>query len=455
MYLTLALLVFLPVRMWIEMPSFLPQMTAHRILILIAFFYLIQSRGSSQEGTPTPLMRLVLLLGLSQFVSLLFGSYFVSGLKVFMTYVIETALFYAMISEYARREIDQIKLLSSICYGLGAVAVIGFIEKYGQTNLAQRLFPTAIPIDMGWEGGIISTYPHRILLGYAMAMGVPLALALPTQIKEAGPRRLMFCLTLVLAVATYFSMSRGPWLGLGLGLVGMAVLGGRLVRKRLMYLVLLAAMLVIVRPGVRETIYGLYLQTVGEDSAKAVSYHDRFVLWNIAFTETSKSPIRFLFGLGPYTSQVDDFSNYWGTQEGAQASIRQIGHTSWDNTYACDLLETGYVGLGLEAILYLSIIRLLLKNWRDSDPDDRALIGGITVSCLIFLFAMSNVNIFAPQLKYLFWSLVALGVNYTRIVAGQRSLATVDGLKEESETATQEAALTHDGMGMQARAASQ
>ena len=422
-----ALLVFLPSSLRIELPAGLPQLTIHRILIVVAFLFLIRNRKPDRSRWPIPNLRLMLLFGLSQSVSVVLSCQFLVGLKGLFSYALEGVVFYMLISEYLHTEGGIARLLSSICCGLAAGAILAAVEKYLHFNLVEALLPSSRGIGME-RSDITSTYTHRIMLGYAMAMGVPLALALSTQIKEAKPRRVMYLIALLLIGAAYFSMSRGPWLGLGLGLVGMAALGGKSMRRKLAFVGLLAVVVVISRPGIGESIHSLGSATFKQDSLKAQTYQTRWELWTVAWKEIGKSPERFFFGYGPSSTDGMDLSDYWYGQEGWQASMVTIGHTSWDNNYACDLIELGVVGSALEVILFVSIVWTLVINWRDARPDTQPLQAGVAVAALIFMFAMTNVFIFAPQLKYLFWAVVAIGSNFTGLVAKQTHGKTIASL---------------------------
>jgi hypothetical protein len=416
-----ALLVFLPSTLRIDLPAPLPQLTIHRILIVIAFVFLIRNRSPDRQRWSIPNLWLIVLFGLSQVTSLLFGTDFVGGLKNCGNYAIETVLFYLLISEYVLAERDLVRLLSSVCYGLAAVAVVATFEKYFRFDPVGLISSAGGGSPLAATGDIAATYPHRILMGYAMAMGVLLSLALASYEKEVKPRRIMYGITLLLIGATYFSTSRGPWLGLGLGLFGIAVLGGRNVRKKLALIAVLAAAILVLRPGVRETISNLYNATFDSDSLKGGSYDYRWQLWTVAWNQIRLSPVRFLFGYGPSSTMHMDLSKYWYGEEGWTSSMTKLGYTSWDNNYAADLIELGVVGLLLEAILFLALAKTLVEDWLKNHSKNRTLQGGILVACLVFMYSMTNVYIFAPQLKYLFWTLVAIGSNFSLVLANQEA----------------------------------
>jgi len=152
--------------------------------------------------------------------------------------------------------------------------------------------------------------------------------------------------------------------------------------------------------------------TFESDTLKGASYEYRWILWRVAASEINVAPARLLFGYGGYSTEFMDLSRYFERQRGGTAA--KIGHTSWDNQYAADLIEFGYVGLIAECVLYATILCHLINLWLGAVGPARATMGAITVSCGVFLFAMSNVYIFAPQLRFMFWILVAVAVNLQR-----------------------------------------
>ncbi len=404
----LGLLVFLPT--WIKIETGIAYLNVHRILILIAFVFLIRYRTPDCKPRPIPNLGLLLLFGLSQLVSVLLGTEFASGLKGITSYGIEVVLFYVIMSRFVQAETSIVPLLTSFCYGLGAVAVLAAVEKYRGVNMLGNIVPPS-QVHPEQSNMITSTYSHRIMLGYAMVMGAALALPLSIFREGARPRRVMFAILLLLVAAAYFSTSRGPWLGLAIAVLGLAALGGPSLRRKLLVTALLAAAVLIWRPGVRESISDRMLSTFVEDSVEADSYQTRWQLWDIAWTEIQKSPERLLFGYGPMSTEHMNLEHYFYGQEGWSSSVQALGYTSWDNNLACDLIELGVVGLALELALFATIMAQLLANYRVSLPQQRILPAGIIVACLVFMFATTNVFIFSPQLKFLFWALVAIGSN--------------------------------------------
>jgi len=406
----LAGMVFLPGLLGIGLPGDLPQFTVQRILLLVAWFFLGRSGYLSGRAEPIPYLRWLLFFGLVQVVSFAGGVARLAGFKECIDYAFEAVLFFTLVTAYLQRDGSPVRLLSSLCHGLAAVGVVAALQKYFRLGPVPYAAPESLLLWLD-RSDISSTYPHRILFGYAMAMGVPVALGLACTAIEPARRRRMYAIGVVLIAADYFSNSRGPWLGLALGLVAMAALGGGAVRRRLLVVAALAAAVLVLRPGVRDTISDLASSTFEDDSLKGASYQFRWQLWHVAWSEIRLSPERFLFGYGPVSTEGMDFTDYWQGQEGSTSSMEKLGHTSWDNNYAANLIELGVTGFALQLILFAAIIRRLLRGWRQADPETRMLRAGIASACLVFMFAMTNVFIFSPQLKYLFWALVAIGSN--------------------------------------------
>jgi len=435
----LACAVFMPALLGIPLPGDLPQLTVHRILLLISLFFLARGGYFAGRDEPVPYFKWFLLFGVSQVVSFLCGVGFLAGFKGCVDYAVEAVLFFVLVTVFLQRDGSAVRLLSSICYGLAAAGVLSAGQKY--FGLA---VPYAVPDSLSqWleSSDISSTYPHRILFGYAMAMGVPLAVGLASTFVERGRRYRMHAVAFVLIAAGYFSGSRGPWLGLGIGLAAMAILGGKAARKKVAFIAILAAAVLVLRPGVRDTITTLASSTFEKTSSKGASYQVRWRLWNVAWSEVRRTPVRFLFGYGPVSTERMDFTGYWDGQEGAGSSMEKIGYTSWDNNYAANLIELGVVGFALQLILFAAIGSVLFRNWRLAGPDDRALRAGIASACIVFMFAMTNVFIFSPQLKYLFWALVAIGSN-AKWASGVQLAGGGDSLPEEpAESVSREGAL--------------
>ncbi len=403
------LLVLLPGQLRIELPGALPELTVHRIILAILIFRWIQSPRSER---PVETVHLTFWLGLwlaTRAVSDLLSVTPGASLKDLLAFAIEAVLFVQLARAALPTAEVRLATLRAVVVALFFVALIAFVERYGGVNLPVLVFAHF----KYCYDGIQSTYPHRILLGYAMAMGVPLALFLIDRASDRRARRPWWLILVALVVACFLADSRGGWIGMALAGALSFLLGSGPTRRRCLALLVLALLTLGVRPGVRETILSRIHDTYAADSYKGTSYQYRWRLWHVAASEIARSPDRLLFGYGGLSTESMDLSRYFDKEQGGTAA--KIGYTSWDNHYASDLIEFGVVGLGVEALVYAAIILQLLRGWRRASPEERPLVGATLIGCLVFMFARTNVYVFGEQTKFLFWTFVSLGAAAARL----------------------------------------
>jgi len=70
------------------------------------------------------------------------------------------------------------------------------------------------------------------------------------------------------------------------------------------------------------------------------------------------------------------------------------------------------VGLAIEIVLLLSILMKFAVLWRKSGGVDRSIMAAFMGVAAIYFYAMTTVYLFSPQIKCLFWALVACGIRY-------------------------------------------
>lgn len=420
--------------LFVSMPDYLrlsfgggiPELTIQRLLLI---GLLICWRSASQRfcsRSPVPFLRGLLAFGAAQFVSLLFSIHTSGSLKSLVAYSLEIVLLFSIVSIRVQDREAVRKVLYGIGIGLGGVAVLAAVEKYWGLNVTRQVL---LGNGMALED-TTSTYPHRILLGYAMAMGVPILFALAEREQRKLWKRLLWCMVLLLIAGCYFSNSRGPWSALIAGALLFFFLGSRSSRKAAIVVAVLGALVLGARPGVRETIWGLIFSTFEQDSLKAKSYEYRWRLWHVAYAEITKSPERALLGYGGLSTETMDLSHYFEKESGGTAAI--LGFTSWDNQLACDLIEFGFVGFLVEVGVLLAVMCSLVSLWFRSADTDRSMMAAFTVACAIFMYAMTNVYIFSPQLKCLFWALVACGLKFGQC-AGPSAVNETEQVLEQSQ----------------------
>jgi len=169
----------------------------------------------------------------------------------------------------------------------------------------------------------------------------------------------------------------------------------------LLIIPVLALITVIIKPGVLDSVTTKAEDTMDTDSFKGGTFQYRLELWRIAWNAVSKEPVRLLFGYGPGSGRGVDL------QWSLSYRDREMKIESWDNQFAYDLFRFGIVGAFASLNLFIGMWWRLYKLARRAPEEDRdgvaVLVG--CVSALVFM--MSNVFIFARQLDYFLWSVVA------------------------------------------------
>jgi hypothetical protein len=325
-----------------------------------------------------------------------------ASFKVVFGFLIETGLYFVLVGAGLRSR-RTIELVAWSCLAaLVVVACLATVERYTGRNLVAMVVPNMSDA----PNSVSATFRHRILFGYSMAMGFPLALGLQELADSRWRRRLGWIGVLLLPAASYFGNSRGPWVGCALAGAVVAGLGGHQMRRKVVLLGTMAALVLATRPGVYNTIVNLWQQTFNTDTVKGRSADYRLVLWRVAHSELSRSFGHLLFGYGGYSTEVLDVSKYF--DRGAGGLADGLGHTSWDSQYASDFMQYGYIGFGLEVLLYAVVVQTLFRAWRLSVGKHKRFMVACGGALLVFFWAMVTVAIFNPQLKFLFWTLVAV-----------------------------------------------
>jgi O-antigen ligase len=336
-------------------------------------------------------------------VSVMLSADFFPSLKQFISFTIEVLVFYFLISTSLEDESELIKSLNIAWFALAVIAFFAVVERYFDFQISS-LVPGYVR-RLGTETQLKSTLPHRILLGTTMAMAFPIALVMTIYYRGRWFKQLIYWGSVIMFAATcYFSTSRGPWLGLVLAFVILFTIGSNIVRKRIIILIALAVIGLLTRPGVWTTLNARVDVTMDDTSFKGGTYQYRWELWKRAYESITMAPHRFLFGYGPGTSETMN----WEGVEGFSQEWQDFW--SWDNHYAADLLEIGFVGLFMQFLIYLLILLALFKSIRETDYYYRDLFAGIMTSILVYMFMKTNVKIYALQLDYLFWILTTVGI---------------------------------------------
>jgi hypothetical protein len=394
------------------------QFTFHRILLILVFVFWVRQAGLRHPLSSVPFLPLVLVWWGATLGSLAFAKDYGLSTKAFISFSTEVVLFYIMVSTSLTDRAAILGGLRALCVGAGIVAALGAVEYYTLFNPFIKWMGVTLEND---QDNILVSFRHRILLGNAMAMGWPLLLALGQDVKGFAKSALATVAILLMFATCYFSNSRGPWLGCAVAGVVMYGFGSGRVRKQIQVFVLLTGLVLIARPGVRATLDDLVMSTFDPTSYRGESYTYRKLLWPIAFELVGTSPARTLFGYGGGSIETMDLQS----KLPFGGSTKKMGSTSWDNNYAADLVEFGWIGLALEMTLYVAILIRLGRLSLQCPPADRDKAAAVLAGAMVYALALSNVYVFSPQLKFMFFTLVAIGTRLPLLI----------GQEEHQETA--------------------
>lgn len=403
------LLVFLPGSLRVEVPGAWPEVTVHRVLLGVLALTVWRHRPAAPVGLP--LVTIGWLFGalvMSRLASTLVSVTPTPSAKELLSFLLETVLFYQLGLLALRRAAALCSVLRAVGLALAAVAAVAVVERYAGLSLPELLLPHFEHC----RNGVQSTYPHRILLGYAMAMGLPLTLELVARAPSRAGRFGWVLASGLLVLTCFLADSRGGWLGMGVAGFLSVLLGSGPARRIGLVLGVVALGALALRPGVRDTILARAQATYAADSVKGASYRYRWRLWEVAYAEIARRPERMALGYGAQSTEAMDLSRYFRPQEGG--STTKIGFTSWDNHYASNLIEFGFLGLAIELLGWAALGVLLLRARARRTGEARALLTVAVVALAVFVFARTNVYIFGEQPKFLFWTLVLLGAAASR-----------------------------------------
>lgn len=387
----------------IQLPGAMPALTIHRLMLMVvAVAWLVRRPRPVHQSMP--LRGCFVLWFLAGVVSLVSTQIdFTTSLKTFLDFVLEIFIFYMVASSSLKTGEDALRILHAAWLGLLTVAFLAAVERYTGFNPVFQFIPDARAM-LGGGSFVVATYQHRILLGAAMAMGVPLSFMLRETYRAMGKKLRFFWIGLGLLIAgSYFALSRGPWLGLLLACSIMFAMGSRPVRKTVAILALLGVLTLLTRPGIVGTLGHFVTDTTDTSSFKGGTAAYRLELWRVAFHEISKSPWEFLFGYGPSAGseiQIDWVNSYSGKREVID---------SWDNNFAYILFQYGFVGLLAALLLYLKGLAMFYSEWRRSWPPWRDILACLLATAAVLVWMMTNVLIFAKQLHFLYWTVIAAG----------------------------------------------
>lgn len=410
---TVFFLAWLPHGVRIETGGALPEFTVHRILLLILIGVGVKHGLIRHLSERVPMYRILLALFISYSFSVVFAIDVQLAFKrLFYTLFENYLLYIAIVVGVERGQVE--KILKAALLGVLLIAVLGPVEYYTGHNVIGKILPV-----MTDNQGVISSYQHSIHYGYAMAMAVPLATVFACRVDRISMQLVYLAGVAILMASCYFSRSRGALIGAIMSLTLLVLFGGQRIRKMAFVFGIVVIAMLVVRPGLRETIYGMVGSVFEEGGKKDASADYRRMLWKVAWFKVNDSPTKLLFGMGGASTMLMDISEFF--DRGRGGNVMKQGYSSWDSQWAANLVQYGFSGFLLEIAFWLSFFWTVGQGWRRRHGDHMdGMAFGVIVGCSVYLWAMLTVAMFTPQLKYLVSTFIGCGM----LMAERRRLVT-------------------------------
>ena len=408
----------IPARCKIQIPGVF-DVTGQRLILVTLLVFFIFRMSPDSKASPVKTAPLLWLMAAQVAWSLVSTANSIVPVLSIKKLLGEVFEYYCLYFIYVKT-ISSVQTIYRILYGMVSAifvcSIFGAFEAYTRWSVLS-LFPIGegrigeiLGVSFGLGGGISSTFPHRILFGAALAIGITLTLHLLKVAESRRKRVFLWVALLLMFMNIYKSMSRGPWLGLILAFILLFVFESGKMRKYQMVIAALALAVLIIRPGVLETIRNLYGETfdVSWNNPKGMSAGYRFELRRLAQAALARDFRRQLWGYG-----MESFVDL--NLEGELAG-HQMPFLSCDSAWIELMVETGYVGLFLIACLLFAPAYLAWRDFRRLPSPDRYLSLNLFVNMTIYYFMMLGLAMYAwGQEGYMLWILIAASIVYGRL----------------------------------------
>lgn len=404
--------------------------TTQRLVVLMLFFLvmvMIKQRGASPDRLP--LRGWIILLIVWWTLSTLNSIAFTDSVKSLLSLLLDYIAVYVIYAKYVPDVETVKKVLFGLASGLIICSVFGVMEAYAHWSVIS-LFPVEIHRfgtsgdlyqDMARGLRVQSTFGHPILFGTALALAIPMTLYLISLAKEGRRKAFLWIGILLMFTCIFKASSRGPWMALGASLALLLFFGRGKIKRYMLVITLLTLTVLVVRPGVWETIWNDYAATVDPTSYQGQSYQYRYELYSLVSERLDQSFDRMLLGFGP---QSFPMLHLTGTIGG-----RTMAFASCDSAFAELWAETGYVGLLIVCLMLGLVIFRTIRSARGLPSPDNRLCLLFFVNLAAFCFEMTNAEIFSwGQQAIMLWIVIALTSIYPHLV--KATLPAEEGLAE-------------------------
>ena len=390
-------------------------LTTQRILlgVLALLYVVLPSPKARTSRLDTPLKWLIIVHIAWCLISVANSIVPLMSLKKMFSEVLEYYLLYYICFKTVTDMRTIHRILFAVVSAVMVSSIFGAVEAYSNWSIMQW-FPTVghnfenwstVGTDSGRDARVASTFAHPILFGAGLTMGIVLALYLIKITKSSGRKMLLWCGLLLMFLNIYKTSSRGPWLALILSMGVIFLWDNRRVRKYLAAVAVLTVAVLVIRPGVWDTIANIYWATFNPESPLGTSYDYRYALKDLAVKAVSKDMGRGLWGYG-----MESF--YYLGLEG-ELDGRPYRFLSCDSAWLELLVETGYLGL-LIVVLILGLP--LWYAWKSMRQTPDRIQVYLLSAMLSYYFMMLSVASYAwGQTGYILWLIIAASLGHQRL----------------------------------------
>jgi hypothetical protein len=419
----------------IQIPGLFDLTTQRLVLLTMIVLYLfLPHKKLDLGGFYTPVKWLIIIHIVWCLLSTANSIVSVMSLKKMVSVVLEYYMLFYLFS----REIRHVRTVKRILLGIVSAVIVcsvfGAIEAY-QGLSVMEWFPQVVHRFDNWSTAgelsgrgirVASTFAHPILFGAGLTIAIVLTLYLLKVVRGTGKRIFLWTGLLLMFLNIYKTSSRGPWLGVTLSL-GILLLWDKGRGRRYLTLIgILALAVLTIRPGVWDTIANMYRESFNPESPLGSSYEYRYVLRELAVDAVSRNVTRSLWGYG-----MESF--YYLGLEG-NLNGKPYRFLSCDSAWIELLIETGYVGLLIIAVVLLSPVWYAWKGLRHVSSGNDGVQLYLISAMVGYYFMMLSAAMYSwGQTGYMLWMMIAVSLAYSRLRNSEAIASRIKLLKVDNE----------------------
>jgi len=418
------ILILAPGESTIPLPG-LFDLTTQRVAIMTlgVLYCAVGNRNVEAKKYGVPLGYLLLFTLGWNLVSTMNSVVFTTSLKTVFSNIFDFYLVYYIFTKTVSDARTVHRILIAFVSGLTICCVFGWCEAYLSWRIVDLFPTTAYRFTPGQDGlmedagdRIRSTFPHAILFANGLALGIPMALYLLTLAKSSLQKVFLGVSILLMFWNIYKTMSRGPWLALVISLILLLLLAQRKIRRYLLVIAVLTISVLVIRPGVWETLKNTYFETFDPDSARGESYEYRYTLMRVGREALAKDLGRAAWGFGPESFYYLGFTG----------EDPDTGHTvkfdSCDSALVELMVDTGYIGLLLVIVLLSKATLVSWWGFMRLPKRENSICLLFFINLVAYSFMMMSVMNFGwGQQTHMLWMILAVSVVYPHLAGAKAS----------------------------------